>query len=125
MSRAQLQDPAQLGRPLTAEEREYLHNRSLDWKIAENERRYGKARPEVDLVVDDKPIIESVPAIVDERPVNQNIAPFPVPPEVVDQINAFSPAELKAELKLRGITMTGNQNELRERLINAYGQTQE
>jgi hypothetical protein len=126
-------------KPLSDEDKQWLHEWSQDWRIAENERRFGK---KVDLTkeVDVPALLEkagvevpdppSGPTQVAGQPVSQGSDQFhqnrdheltgtvDEEPEEVD-IDDLTVDELKEELRSRDLPVSGNSPELKKRLAEA------
>lgn len=124
-------------KPFSDEDKAWLHSWSQDWKIEENERRFGdhdKAdKPPLNLP--ESIVIPPAPAnptFVDGSPLQPPvIVPVPngdeaVEPEpsfdeaaVRDVLSEYNVEEIKAELKERDLPLGGNKDILTDRLVDA------
>lgn len=116
MSRASLQDISNLGRPLTDDEKKYLKYRGRGWEIEVNKNQFpdgGKSGVDLGGELEYKSEIEG------------DFSKFD--PNLVKEIQALSPADLRAELKARDITPpTGaNKGHLQFVLIQAVANSPE
>lgn len=128
-------------KPLSDEDKKWLHEWSQDWRIAENERKFGK---KVDLTtpVDTDALLAKAglevpppppgPTQVAGQPLSQGseehhtnrdhpltgVVDDDEPVEAVD-IEELTVAELKAELADLKLSTDGNKKELQERLAEA------
>jgi hypothetical protein len=122
-------------KPLSDEDRAWLHERSLDWRIQENDRKFGK-EPEPSEPVspaDPAPFWEEgtePKSVFVQRPFDPQIEGYyaggvvvaEVEPEVeVEEVAVedLTVEELKAELRDRELPTDGNKAELVKRLKKA------
>lgn len=122
MSRAELSDVTNIGRPLTEEEKVYLHNRSRDWEIDENDRRYGGRTnfKELSLFDDVGSFDEPIDLTKDQQQSQVEQASPPATPEqhdfskfdtnLVKQIKLLTPDDLRAELASRDVPFNKTDN---------------
>lgn len=105
-------------KPLSAEDRAWLHEWSQDWRIEENERKFGKqdgpldegAAPDTD---------ENGPQSEGDGQTDASAGDDQEQPSLEDQIAALTVPELKDELKEVGESLDGNKKELQDRLLKA------
>lgn len=110
-------------KPLSDEDKRWLHERSLDWRIEENERRFGQRE-----VYENEGIVKvEIPGLVDPEPSENPRAPTgeslkPPPVVVVEEVvdvAELTVKELKEHLSDLGLSTEGNKKELQERLDEA------
>jgi SAP domain len=127
-------------KPLSDEDKRYLHEWSQDWRIAENERRFGK-NVDLSVPVDTDAVLAKAGVEVPPPPPGPSQVAGPVlsqgsegfhqnrdhpltgvvdeePVEEVD-IDELTVEELRAELHDLGEPTTGNKAELQKRLAKA------
>ena len=118
--------------PLSDEDRAWLHEWSQDWRIEENERRFGQAeQPEVE---DQLPHVQSQPDLdgnqVDSQPESGADGQGPETDDddddddddglsLEEQIAQLTIDQLKDELEELGEPVTGSKKELQEHLLKA------
>lgn len=110
MSKADLTNIATLGRPLTEAERAYLHDRSRDWEIAQNDRMFGgnthiNELPLYSDVADEvaSPEPESIPVSSQEQVVAAVHDLSKYDETLVKEVKTLNLGDLRAELKNRGV----------------------
>lgn len=98
--------------PLSAEDREWLHEWSMDWRIEENDRRFGT--PEGDHRDHTHADIGNAAdaSVGDGGAGDDGLT-------LAEQIASLDVDELKDELKELGESTQGNKDELQERLLKA------
>jgi len=116
-------------KPLSDEDKRWLHERSLDYHIEENERKFGQAKVHAEGL----PVKVEIPGLeVPEPPAQPTFAPGWVPEvtpsgttEVAEEeVEEVAPEdltveELKVELRERNLPTDGNKAELIKRLNKA------
>ena len=114
MSKAHLQRVSHLGRPLTDEEKAYLHDRSRDWEIDENDRQHGVKTNFAEI-----PLFTEVatPEVETEGDKGDDLSKYDE--NLVKQVQALNLDELRAELKGRDLQANGNKEQMQLRLIKA------
>lgn len=98
-------------KPLSDDDRAWLHEWSQDWRIEENERKFGKPEAEQESFAAQ----QESPA----QPELPTVGSANLDPSLEDQIAALTVAELKEELSEIGQSSEGNKKELQERLLKA------
>ena len=91
-------------KPLSADDREWLCQMSLGWRIEENERRFGNLD-----------VAEQVPHEEHEHADIGDANTL----SLEDEVAALDVSELKDELKGLKLPVSGDKQELQERLLNA------
>jgi hypothetical protein len=123
-------------KPLSDEDKEWLHEMSMDWRIEENDRRFDKEyqesegyRPEED--ANKSASVPRQPAnfATDQfatgpvYPVVESVNAAPATQEVVEEVDVeeLTVEELKDELRGLDQPTTGTKAELQKRLTKALG----
>lgn len=108
----------------SADDEAYLHERSLDWKIEENRRRFGKrsgGNDPVALLSDDVPGVvadntdDAVINDASESAAEYDLSGFN--PDLVQQVEALDGDALKEECNLRGVVADGPPEKQRYELL--------
>ena len=133
MSIARLEDVANIGRALTDAEKAYLHSRSRDHDIADNDRQFGNKTHVAGLplfadvadevfqlkVDDDKDKAADIEAEHDDSG-DHDFSQFDAP--LVSEVQALDYSALKAELKERNIAAVGKKKDLQLLLLKAVSE---
>lgn len=102
-------------RRLTAEERAYLTDWSMDWVIEENDRIHADLEAQSGAASAGDAASPEPVVSVDDSDEGEDIDPAALAAEI-DELNVD---ELKAELRELDLPVSGNRAELRDRLLNA------
>lgn len=132
MSRASLQNLAKIDRPLTDDEKDYLRSRARGWEVDVNESRFPPREQDwLEDTVEDGEMSPSQAIPIKVKPANG--APFPVSADpfrefdenMVREVRAMSFNDLRAEVKERGLPVTGTKQHLQVVLLKAEAQAAE
>lgn len=95
-------------KPISDDDRAYLHNRSLDWQIEVNDRRFAKVTADREPAGVDKAISlfnDEVKGDWEDKP-KHDLSAFD--PDLVKEIQALNDASLADELNSRNVDVAGS-----------------
>lgn len=113
-------------KPLSDEDRAWLHGRSLDWKVEANDRRFGNpAKRKGRVALSSADVSADVPDA--EHDASAVVPSVPVPGEDIDlsrfdknlvtQVKGLDDKALAEELQFRGVVAVGTRAQLEEKLL--------
>jgi hypothetical protein len=121
MSIAKLEDVANIGRALTDAEKAYLHARSRDHDIEQNERIHGNKTKVGDLPLFADALEELQPVAGDtDDPASPDFSKFDK--ALVEEVTGLDYGALQAECKLHDVPATGKKEDLQLALLKAVSE---